>query len=754
MLVSCRSGLADKCPFPLLVYYRLLTSPLLHYDACPLLPSTPLHTHITDHCDKPIINQAMAADDAQDNVNGATIIEDSGKTPPPPLNLRLHHMLRSLQLQHGLRHGDYQRYRHYVTRRLARLRKAGKATHKGGKAFATKDVHTLASVGGDPAAVKMEHLLLLLLNAERAWAFAMQVKQDAASNQHMPSYQRAHLLRRLRRAAVWATRLQGLVGEASGHVTKRTSLEVAAYAGWMAAGVDVEQEQWEAALGKLRTAHSILSQLGEVGSAEEQDLFSSKAEEVMQSARFCQYNLGEGSLEDLQKVQGEYVPQGLREKLEAVMEASRTEAATGLETVEWGGRHVPVSSAEVRVALVKVIEARKRLYTSKENEEVGQQQKQEQESQREEAYSSVYAAYDEALKRVAAAADKVEGMSHGARVDAHKEELKLLASYLRHGKLETMRLRKEVLVQSLLRGSNAGGKREGRGRPEDLVHVLDALMQNVVEVQALPGVEELEPVLTQAQALEARYRAQRAFYLAECYAGEKKLAEAIALFAKAETLGEMAVSLAKEVVGKEQKEGMLKEAREVKVMAAGGRCRTQALALLASLSPAATSGAVSEEAALTVALSALSLSAATAARAEDGAEKRSKGMKMQQQQKKGKDTRSPQLSGTSTAKAMSGASSRGPKAGTDFEPASRTLLERLGEIDGGKEISGFGIARMPPTVTPVRAKPQLFDMAFNFLEGRLPDLAIKAGLPPNKRAGPRGGEGSSGVGGLFGWLRG
>eukprot|EP00624_Nannochloropsis_granulata_P000117 evm.model.NODE_10430_length_7029_cov_81.933846.2 len=703
----------------------------------------------------------MAVDDAQSNENGATTTVDAGTTPAPPLDLRLHHMLRSLQLQHGLRHGDYQRYRHYVTRRLARIRKAGKATHKGGKAFATKDVHTLGSMGGDPAAVKMEHLLLLLLNAERAWAFSMQLKQDAASNQHMPSYQRAHLLRRLRRAAVWATRLQGLVGEASGRVTKRTSLEVAAYAGWMSAGVDVEQEQWGLALGKLRTAHSILSQLGEVGSPEEQDLFSSKAEEVMQSARFCQYNLGEGSLEELQQVQGEHVPQALREKLEAVMEASRTEAATGLEAVEWGGRRLPVSSAEVRVALVKVDEARKRLSISEEDEDEEETQKQEQEGQREEAYSSVYAAYDEASKRVAEAVCKVEGMSHGARVDAQKEELRLLASYLRHGKLETMRLRKEGLVQTLLRGGKAGGKGEGRGRPEDLVHVLDALMQNAVEVQALPGVEELEPVLMHAQALQARYRAQRAFYLAECHAGGKRLAEAVALFAKAEDLGEVAVGLAKEVVGKAQKEEMFKKAKEVKEMAAGGRCRTQALALLVSLSPASVGGAGSEEAALTVALSALSLSAATAAAAAaaaerlegEGAERGSKGMKMLHQ-KKGKDKQSQQQPGKTTAKVMKGGSSGGLEAGIVLEPASRTLLERLGEVDGGKEISGFGIAHMPPTVTPVRAKPQVFDMAFNFLEGRLPDLAVKAGLPPSKKADTPGGEGAVGGKGLFGWLRG
>ncbi|EWM24805.1 hypothetical protein Naga_100628g7 [Nannochloropsis gaditana] len=134
----------------------------------------------------------------------------SSSVPSSLLDLPLHHMLRTLQLQHGLRHGDYQRYRHYLNRRLARLRKGVNATHRGGKAFESKNVHSLAYLEGDSSALKKEHLLLVLLNAERA--FAMHLQQDAAGNQHMPSYVRSHLLRRLRRAGVWAARLLGVDG--------------------------------------------------------------------------------------------------------------------------------------------------------------------------------------------------------------------------------------------------------------------------------------------------------------------------------------------------------------------------------------------------------------------------------------------------------------------------------------------------------------------------------------------------------------
>ena len=44
------------------------------------------------------------------------------------------------------------------------------------------------------------------------------------------------------------------------------------------------------------------------------------------------------------------------------------------------------------------------------------------------------------------------------------------------------------------------GDRSGkRGRPEDLVHILEGLMQTTAEMEGLPGIEDLQFVLTRAQ---------------------------------------------------------------------------------------------------------------------------------------------------------------------------------------------------------------------------------------------------------------
>lgn len=49
--------------------------------------------------------------------------------------------------------------------------------------------------------------MLALLNAERAWAFSMQLKQTASK---LNAKHKHHVKKRLRRAALWAQRLQHL----------------------------------------------------------------------------------------------------------------------------------------------------------------------------------------------------------------------------------------------------------------------------------------------------------------------------------------------------------------------------------------------------------------------------------------------------------------------------------------------------------------------------------------------------------------
>lgn len=83
------------------------------------------------------------------------------------------HFIKEAQQQHGLRHGDYQRYRGYCTRRVRRLRKTLKLPQGEKRHFKKRDV-TLANLIGKNGDQRFIHIPLML--SERAWAYAMQVK--------------------------------------------------------------------------------------------------------------------------------------------------------------------------------------------------------------------------------------------------------------------------------------------------------------------------------------------------------------------------------------------------------------------------------------------------------------------------------------------------------------------------------------------------------------------------------------------------
>jgi hypothetical protein len=101
------------------------------------------------------------------------------------------------------------------------------------------------------------HLHILLVAAERAWAQANALKQEAeAEGDGAPQpAKRRRGLRRLRKAASWAgqlARVAGVVCDARG------ALESEAYAAWMQGNALMEGEtQWEGAAAQFSRARCV-----------------------------------------------------------------------------------------------------------------------------------------------------------------------------------------------------------------------------------------------------------------------------------------------------------------------------------------------------------------------------------------------------------------------------------------------------------------------------------------------------------------
>lgn len=109
-------------------------------------------------------------------------------------------IIREAQQQHGLRHGDYQRYRGYCSRRLQRLRKVLKIPQGDRRHFKRKDI-TPEMVTDD------KFLQIPLAQSERAWSYAMQLRQESNTEPR----KKFHLISRLRKAVTHALELQQLM---------------------------------------------------------------------------------------------------------------------------------------------------------------------------------------------------------------------------------------------------------------------------------------------------------------------------------------------------------------------------------------------------------------------------------------------------------------------------------------------------------------------------------------------------------------
>lgn len=112
-------------------------------------------------------------------------------------------MIKEAQQQHGLRHGDYQRYRGYCTRRIGRLRKVLRLPQGEKRHFKKRDVLP-AYIEGRGADERFLHIPLM--QAERAWSYAMQLRQESNTEPR----KRFHLINKMRKACGYALQLQDL----------------------------------------------------------------------------------------------------------------------------------------------------------------------------------------------------------------------------------------------------------------------------------------------------------------------------------------------------------------------------------------------------------------------------------------------------------------------------------------------------------------------------------------------------------------
>ncbi|KAJ2839256.1 signal recognition particle subunit srp68 [Coemansia sp. 'formosensis'] len=196
-----------------------------------------------------------------------------------PIEFGIFAYIHDSRQTYGLRAQDYLRYRRFCAHRLRNVRSAVKLTQGTSTTFRKKEVS--ADMVKSP-----EHLEILLLQAERAWAFAMDLR-ELYSRTEEPR-QRYHLIRRLR-AACKAGEQLAAAAASTGTCDGRTLLEAHAYRLQLQSQLHFELEEWTSALDCAVLSRVISEQLALVGSSRHYALAHAMIEALDPIVRLAAY---------------------------------------------------------------------------------------------------------------------------------------------------------------------------------------------------------------------------------------------------------------------------------------------------------------------------------------------------------------------------------------------------------------------------------------------------------------------------------
>ncbi|XP_005095134.1 signal recognition particle subunit SRP68 [Aplysia californica] len=424
------------------------------------------------------------------------------------------HLLKDAQQQHGLRHGDFQRYRGYCSRRIRRIRKSLHFPQGNRNRVAPKKV--TPEILSDS-----RYLQLPLFCAERCWAYAMQLKSEANTEPR----KRFHMVSKLKKAVVYSEELASLCD--SEKCDARTKLECQAYNAWIKGSLQFETENWESAMELYTKAKTIYEKLANAFSEELQALYQQRVDEISPNLRYCAYNIGdESALQDLQKMRIAAGEDQLTLKLDDLLSQTREKQAATLSEVTWRGRTVPVKVEAVRLFLLNMQDLNTELEAA------------ESMDSRVSIYESLLKQCidaQQALRDVLQEDQVFKAAVRGQPIEGKISNAHYLHSYLMYLRLSTTVERNLLLVENLKQNLPENNPEEGRKltKPQDLVRLYDIIIQNLTEIPNLHGIQDDPTIESETEASVLRYKAFRSFYIARSYSSAKKWKETVALYQRA-----------------------------------------------------------------------------------------------------------------------------------------------------------------------------------------------------------------------------
>ncbi|KAJ8963661.1 hypothetical protein NQ314_005452 [Rhamnusium bicolor] len=403
--------------------------------------------------------------------------------PLKPFTVEILKLIKDAQQQHGLRHGDYQRYRGYCSRRISRLRKVLKIPQGDRRHFKKRDV-TDAHVANPRADERFLHIPLVL--AERCWAYAMQLRQEANTEPR----KKFHLVQKLRKACVYAMQLDELCKQ--DRCDARTRLEAQAYVAWIQGSLQFELQLWQQAVENLKKSQVIYEKLASTLPEEDQLPYKQRVEEIAPSLRYCAYNIGDEKAVDLLELRS----QGVLENFDALVSQTKEKAAVILHEVKWFNLKIPIRIERVRLFLVSIEGLDDSLKHAEDNQ----------------AKIKILENLFIDLR------DVISLTRDSARTEKQDQ---LLLSYLLSIRIERTSQRNLLLIMQTR-------------KPQDCVRLLDINIQQTTELSQNESIKDNREAQNYYDLQLQAYRGLRSYYLARTHASQKRWREAAVLFHSAD----------------------------------------------------------------------------------------------------------------------------------------------------------------------------------------------------------------------------
>ncbi|RKP13435.1 hypothetical protein BJ684DRAFT_20074 [Piptocephalis cylindrospora] len=262
---------------------------------------------------------------------------DTSSQTQEPISLDILAIVHAARSAHGLRQDDFELYRHFCTKRASHLRRALKLQHT--KADKAKDVSFQRLTLTVDQVADARHLEIVLFDAERAFAYAKELKEGTRDE---PA-KRHHMRKRLKKASSFAQHLALL--STHPRVDTVTQLGIKAYAGIIYGELAQEMREWSSALESFYQSSAIYQGFIQVASTPLASAMAQAAiSDVEPHIRFCQYHL-QGSPVD---------PSQWNHLIQETKEA----AGTGQEEarIHWFGEILSLRDTKVARAMEKARE--------------------------------------------------------------------------------------------------------------------------------------------------------------------------------------------------------------------------------------------------------------------------------------------------------------------------------------------------------------------------------------------------------------